>query len=64
MNRILAAALLLAVVGCKKSETADNAATRYTDGLQTNVQQAEDAAAKANAAIAAEQAQQAEAGAE
>jgi hypothetical protein len=64
MNRILAAALLLAALGCKKTETADNAATQYTDGLQSNVQQAEDAAAKANAAMAASQAQQAEAGAE
>lgn len=64
MNRILAAALLLAALGCKQSGPADNAATKYTDGLQSNVQQAEDAAAKANAAIATEQAQQAGAGAE
>jgi hypothetical protein len=60
MKRIIALAFCLAAAGCKQEAPVSNAATEYADGMQSNVQQAQDAAADANAAIAAAQAQYAD----
>jgi hypothetical protein len=58
-SAVLVAALAL-ILGCaekkKEPEKVDNVATRYTESLNQNLGNAHDAAARANAAIAAGQA--------
>lgn len=62
MKNIIACALILtALAGCKKQEKVDNAATRYTSGLQQDVVKAQDAALKANQAVAEQNARMQEA---
>jgi hypothetical protein len=52
MNRFLIATLVLTAFGCSKSsEPVSNIATEYTQTLQTSVEKAEDAAARANKAL-------------